>query len=441
MKVSFHLQTNPGTSLGPAAFSSPLQTLEKGGVSRCRFVEETDWVIAEDELRLDGSPSPSLQLFEKAGPREKLYFDPPRTTAAIVTCGGLCPGLNDVIRSLFMGLHYNYGVGKVLGIRNGYLGMNSNAGPAPLELTAEYVEAIHHSGGTVLGTSRGEQPLHEMVDFLVKQQVDILFCVGGDGTQRCAAALVQEIAAHGLNKSVIGIPKTIDNDLAYCDRSFGVVSAVEKAHEVVNQAHTEAKSAVRGIGLVKVMGRDAGFIACGAALASQEANYVLIPEVSFQLRGENGLLPHLQRRMADRKHAVIVVAEGAGQDLFQNAPMVRDKSGNIKKYDIGLFLKQEIAAYFEELHEPVDIKYIDPSYIVRSVPADSDDRILCDQLARHAAHAALAGKTDIVICYKNNNFIHVPIPLVVSKKQQVNVNGELWAAVLATTGQPARFEA
>jgi 6-phosphofructokinase 1 len=280
-----------------------------------------------------------------------------------------------------------------------------------------------------------------MVDFLVENKIDLLFCVGGDGTQRGAAAIAEEVHRRGLRMAVVGIPKTIDNDLAFNDQTFGVVTAVEEAHRVLIQAHTEARAVRRGIGLVKVMGRDAGFIACGAAMASQVANFVLIPEVPLQLTGPQGFLNVLRARLARRNHAVIVVAEGAGQSLFQSLPVQRDQSGNVLKYDIGVHLKQEILEYFRSLNEPVDLKYIDPSYLVRSVPADCDDRILCDKLARHAAHAAMAGKTNLIICYKNNKFMHVPIPLAVAKKQQVDVHGQLWSSVLATTGQPATWSA
>jgi 6-phosphofructokinase 1 len=439
MPFSLQLTPVPCKRLGAATFASPLRLAESTMNPHGRFIGEQEWVLGEAELNIARTEPFEIQLFEKAGPREHLYFNPQNTTAAIVTCGGLCPGLNDVIRSLYMGLHFNYRAARVLGIRNGYLGLNPQSNLQPIVLNEKIVDSIHHDGGTILGTSRGEQPRSEMVDFLIEQKIDILFCVGGDGTQRGAMALANEVAARGLRKAIIGIPKTIDNDLLYCDRSFGVVSAIEKAHEVVIQAHTEAKSTLRGIGLVKVMGRDAGYIACGAALASQEANYVLIPEVPFALEGERGLLAHLRDRLRARNHAVIVVAEGAGQSYFANEPVVRDKSGHAKKHDIGVYLKQSIGDYFDALQEPVDIKYIDPSYIVRSVPADSDDRILCDQLARHAIHAAMAGKTELVICYKNNKFMHVPMSLVAAGKQQVEVHGDLWSAVLATTGQPTQF--
>jgi 6-phosphofructokinase 1 len=278
-----------------------------------------------------------------------------------------------------------------------------------------------------------------MVDYLVAQGIDLLFCVGGDGTQRGASAIAAEIAARGLQKAIVGVPKTIDNDVPFNDRSFGMVTAVEEAQNVLIQAHTEARAVNRGIGLVKVMGRDAGFIACGAALASQVANFVLIPEVPLHLEGDRGFLNALAARMERSDHAVIVVAEGAGQALFANLPVERDRSGNVLKHDVGTFLRQRIAAFFRDRGAPVDVKYIDPSYLVRSVPADCDDRILCDLLARHAAHAAMAGRTNTLICYRNQQFMHVPISLAVATRQSVDTGGEIWSAVLATTGQSASW--
>ncbi len=374
--------------------------------------------------------------FEQAGPREKIFFDPRKTTAAIVTCGGLSPGLNNVIRSVYLELTFRYGVKRVLGIRNGYLGLNPESGLEPLELSAEFVNRIHQQGGTRLGTSRGPQDPRVTVEFLERQNIDILFCVGGDGTQRGAHAIYQEITRRGLCKSVVGVPKTIDNDIPYVFVTFGYATALEKAAEVLRGAHTEACSAPNGIGLVKLMGRDAGFIAAGAALANQDANFVLVPEVPFPIEGENGFLAALERRILKRNHALVVVAEGAGQHLFADAVDQKDASGNIQRHDIGPFLKQLIVSHFQGRGIPVNLKYIDPSYFIRSVPANAYDRILSDQMARYAVHAAMAGKTDTLIGLWNSDFLHVPISAVVAEKKTMDVTGDLWNAVLSATGQP-----
>jgi 6-phosphofructokinase 1 len=388
------------------------------------------------------SPRDEELLFEKAGPRRRIFFDPARTRVAIVTCGGLCPGINSVIRSLFLELDFHYGVKDVLGVRQGYRGLNPAAGLPPLVLTRSFVSEIHKEGGTMLGTSRGPQDVRVMVDCLQHHDINVLYCVGGDGTHRGAHAICAEIGRRGLPIGVVGIPKTIDNDLDYCDWTFGYLTAVDVARNVIHLAHTEARSTSRGVGLVKLMGRHSGFIACMATRASQEVNFVLIPESPFALHGDSGFLAALKRRLDDRDHAVVVVAEGAGQDLFEPGGRTSvDASGNPRLHDIGQRLRQEILAYFEAEGRPVDLKYIDPSYIIRSVPPSTADQLLCDDLARRAVHAAMSGRTDMMISSLNHSFIHVPIAMTSVRRRQLDLESELWSSVLAATGQPARFTA
>ncbi|MCS7090282.1 MAG: ATP-dependent 6-phosphofructokinase [Verrucomicrobiota bacterium] len=422
-------------TLGPAPVPSPLRLWRPGLLGMPVFVSERVRVRFLAECDVDGLPGEEV-YFEKAGPREKLFFDPRRTRAAIVTCGGLCPGLNNVIRSAFLELHYNYGVPEVLGIRYGYAGLNPAVAQPPLRLTPDLVDTIHEEGGTILGTSRGPQPVDVMVDYLVAQRIDLLLCVGGDGTLRGARAIAEEVLRRGLKIAVVGVPKTIDNDVMYVEKTFGMQTAVDKAREVLNAAHSEAKSVYNGVGLVKVMGRDAGFIAALATLASQEVNFTLIPEVPLCLDGPKGFLETLRRRLETRHHAVVVVAEGVGRDLLEGEPTEADASGNPRPPDIGPFLKNRILAYLRQLSVPVDVKYFDPSYLIRSVPANSEDAIFCDALARNAVHAGMAGKTNVVVGVWNGVFTHVPIPLAVSGKKQVDPAGALWKSVLACTGQP-----
>jgi 6-phosphofructokinase 1 len=376
--------------------------------------------------------------FEKAGPRQKLFFDPSATRAAIVTCGGLCPGLNNVVRSVVVALKLNYGVSDVLGIRYGYQGLSPEGEP-PVQLTLEMVDGIDKKGGTILGSSRGTPTADVMAEFLHQQKIDILFCVGGDGTQRGAHALHEEIERRGLKIAVVGIPKTIDNDIQLCDQTFGFATAIEIARQVLDCAHVESKGVKNGVGLVKLMGRDSGFIAVGATLASQEVNFTLIPEQKFALHGEQGFLAALERRILHRQHAVIALAEGAGQHLFETEPVQRDASGNVKFQDIGPFMKQQILSHFALRSIPVDVKYIDPSYYVRSVPANCTDSLLCDSLARRAVHAGMAGKTDVLVAVLHHTFIHVPISLATAERRQVKLEGEGWSSVLAATGQPRAF--
>jgi 6-phosphofructokinase 1 len=425
-------------SLGKCEIISPLElgTGPRDGVGDftpdgARLLYRADLVPGED-VRLDLS-------FEKAGARERIFFDPRTTAAAIVTCGGLCPGLNNVIRSVFLQLHHNYGVRKVLGVRYGYQGLNPARGFPPVRLTPESVESIHKLGGTALGSSRGPEDPGVMLDFLLSQGVNLLFCVGGDGTQRGAHAIAAEALKRNAPVAVVGIPKTIDNDIPCVWESFGYNTALEKAREVLDCAHAEAKGCVNGISLVKLMGRYSGSIAAGATLASQEVNFTLVPEIPFDLDGENGFLACLQRRILDRAHAVIVVAEGAGQDLFPDGPRESDVSGNLKLRDIGPFLRDRIAGYFAAEGVPATVKYFDPSYVIRSVPANTQDSLLCNRLARNAVHAAMAGKTDMVLGLWYNTFIHVPIPLAIATKKRLGPESEVWSAVLASTGQPARF--
>lgn len=374
---------------------------------------------------------------EKAGPRAKLFFDPARTTAAFVTCGGLAPGLNNTIRSGFYELTHNYGVGRVLGIQQGYRGLDPHEGLEPITLTGDFVDDINDKGGTVLGTSRGGRDPVDMADYLEAHAIDILFCIGGDGTQRGAHGIAAELRARGAARSVVGIPKTIDNDVPFVYTSFGYATALEGAAAVLRQAHVEAKAHENGIGLVKLMGRDAGFIAAGAAVAAQEANFVLVPEVEFPLEGEGGLLHALEERILSRRHAVIVVAEGAGQDLFESGHESTDESGNRRYRDIGVFLRDRIREHFRDRGIDTSVKYFDPSYSIRSVVPNATDRFLTDRLARNAVHAAMAGATDVMVGSWNQSTIWVPIAVAVAERKRMDPDGDLWNAVLATTGQPS----
>jgi len=415
--------------LGEPSFLSPLR----------RFVNE-DLRVPENIVKNLDVPSADGMLFELAGPREKLFFDPKHTRAGIVTCGGLCPGLNDVIRSLFLELHYSYGVKEVLGFRGGYIGLDPVLGKKPITLTRKDVDDIHQEGGTILGTSRGPVDIGIAVDNLIRLKINILFTVGGDGTQRGGNKLYLEAKKRGYPLSIVGIPKTIDNDVAFVSRTFGYLTAVEEAAKVLDRAHIEAKSVDNGIALVKLMGRHAGFIAAGATVASQDVNFTLVPEVPFRLDGPHGFLAALKERIRSRSHALVVVAEGAGQDLLDQSGKERDASGNVKIQDIGLHLREQIEAYFKVENIPVVMRYIDPGYLIRSSPANAEDSILCDIFARHAVHAAMAGKTGLVIGYLHNEFIHVPIELITSRKKSMDPDGFVWSAVLATTGQAERFE-
>jgi 6-phosphofructokinase 1 len=417
------------TVLGEARYPSPLR----------RWVNDAERVPATIVRTVDARSEDSL-LFELAGARENLFFNPAETRAGIVTCGGLCPGLNDVIRSLFFEMRHAYGIKEVLGFRWGYQGLDPEHGAEPFVLTPELVDRIHQQGGTILGTSRGPVDKARAVDNLIRRGVNIFFAIGGDGTHRGAWEFFKEAQKRGHALSVVGIPKTIDNDIPFVTRSFGFLTAVQEAAKVLQRAHTEARSVQNGIALVKLMGRHAGFLTAAATVASQDVNFTLIPEVPFQLDGEGGFLHALEQRIVNRGHAVIAVAEGSGQELLGNTGNERDPSGNIRLRDIGLFLQGKIEEWFKARAIPYVMRYFDPSYIVRSSPDNIEDTILCDQFARHAAHAAMAGKTGLVIGLLHDRFIHVPIELLASQQKRLDPDSPTWSAVLSATGQPHRFE-
>lgn len=408
------------TTLGEARYPSPLN----------RFV--SDYSFVPEQIIL-GPARAEERAFELAGPRAKLFFDPARTRAGIVTCGGLCPGLNNVIRSLFNELHHAYGVQEVLGFRGGYPGLDPAKGQPPIRLTSDFVNDIHRRGGTVLGTSRGPVDTAAAVENLERLRVNILFTVGGDGTQRGGNELFQLARQRGHALAVVGIPKTVDNDVAFVARTFGYLTAVQEAASVLDRAHAEARSVQNGIALVKVMGRHAGFIAVGATVASQEVNFCLIPEVPFQL---DHFLAALKERILKRSHAVIVVAEGVRQAWLSNDNTQRDASGNVKLGDIGTFLRGRIESHFKAEKLPIVLRYFDPSYHIRSGPANSEDSILCDLFARNAVHAAMAGKTGLMIGFLHDEFIHIPIELLAGRKKSVDPAGPVWSGTLAATGQP-----
>ena len=427
------------TALGKRNVISPLKQSQRADSPVYKFVKDDERILYEVSLesfkkcRENGVMPVS---FEKAGPKETIYFEPAKTKVAIVTCGGLCPGLNNVIRGLVNQLFYRYGVSRILGIRYGYEGFISKYNHSVIELTAPMVSDIHLAGGSFLGMSRGEQDVKEIVDTLEILNVNILFCIGGDGTLKGAHAIHEEITKRKLKICVAGIPKTIDNDIDLIQKSFGFETAFSIANDIIRNAHNEAQGAYNGIALVKLMGRDSGFIAASAALAIQEVNFVLVPEISFDLYGIRGFLKILRKRLEERHHAVIVVAEGAGQDLIESKDLQKDASGNVKHKDIGIYLKEKIKEEFDSKGFPYSIKYIDPSYIIRSAPANANDSKFCNLLAQNAVHAAVAGKTDFVVGYWNYEFTLIPIPMAVARRKKIDVEGELWWNVLEATGQP-----
>ncbi|MBD0402458.1 ATP-dependent 6-phosphofructokinase [Flammeovirga sp. EKP202] len=430
--------------LGKATLVSPIyKNYADEEISNELFIDESRKIVYDASLSsykntLESGAEPIS--FLKAGPRKDIYFDPSKTKAAIVTCGGLCPGINNVIRGLVNGLYYRYKVRNIWGIQYGYQGLIPEYGHEMVKLTPDVVKDIHLFGGTILGSSRGRQDISAMVDALERENINILFTIGGDGTLSGNHVINEEIERRGLKIVTAGIPKTIDNDVNFMTKTFGFDTAFTTAAAVVRDAHNEATGAYNGVAIVKLMGRDSGFIAANAALAMPDVNFVLVPESEFELHGEKGFLAALKERVLDRHHALVVVAEGAGQNLFDDENVKMDKSGNIKHKDIGVHLKDEINKFFKSEDIEATVKYIDPSYIIRSEVAIPADSVFCNDLALNAVHGAMAGLTDFVVGRWHNQFTYLPIPVATASRKKIDVNGPLWWAVLETTGQPLKMK-
>lgn len=429
-------------TLGSCRVDSPLAASLAARRASIHSVDDDDRVlfdVARSRAHGRGVPVAQLPGFEPSGPRRKIYFDPSKTRAGIVTCGGLCPGLNNVIRALVLQLTRQYGVRRIVGFRNGYQGFIASYRHPAMDLTPENVEGIEERGGTILGTSRGGQDPEAIVDCLEQMGINLLFVVGGDGSMRGAIRIAEVAEQRGDRIAVIGVPKTIDNDIPYIDHSFGFQTAVQEAADCLGAAHVEACSAPNGVGLVKLMGREAGFIACYAALASGDADYVLIPEVPFGLEGDSGLLALVRRRVLEQGHAVVVLAEGAGQEHIPEPSRGQDASGNLRFKDIGGFIRSRLAADFAAHGTEVNLRYFDPSYAIRSVPANAYDSVYCLRLAHGAVHAGMAGRTATVVGRFHGRLVHLPMRLVVGERNQVDPHGALWQSVLEATDQPPRI--
>lgn len=442
--MTLHLDDLRVRRLGECRYDSPFSGMLATKRTSPYYVSEGDRVLLEDTVSMlneHNLPPDEVPSFEAAGPRRKIYFDPSEVTAGIVTCGGLCPGLNDVIRGIVQELSEHYKVKRILGFRNGLKGMTAEHCNHTIDLSPERVQDINNAGGTILGSSRGGQDPDEMVDSLVLRGINIMFVIGGDGGMRAAMRLSEAVKARGLDIAVIGVPKTIDNDLPFTDQSFGFQSAFARATDFISSVSVEAAAHPNGIGIVKLMGRHSGFIACYAALAVNAADIVLIPEIPFALGGPEGLLAQVEEHVRSKGFVVIVVAEGAGQDLFDEHGMLRatDASGNVKLGDIGVLLKESINAHLTRVGLIPTMRYLDPSYAIRSVAANAYDSVYCLRLAHAAVHAAMAGRTATAVARWRRRFVHVPMSLMTSYRNQVDPDGDLWMSVLETTCQPPEF--
>lgn len=426
-------------ALGPCPYESPV--VAHLGAGAMHFVGEADKVLVDDrlsQLKVIANRTGQVPAFELAGPRNRIFFEPGKIRAGIVTCGGLCPGLNNVIRGLVFELWFGYGVRRILGFRYGYEGM-SPLGMNPMELTPGSVVDIHQQGGTILGSSRGNQDPAKMANVLTELGVNVLFVIGGDGTIRGAQQLSAELKQRDHSVAVVAVPKTIDNDIHFIDRSFGFESAYSAAVEVIRAARAEAIGAKNGIGLVKLMGRHSGFVACNAVLAAGGVDLVLIPECPVVLAGAGGVFSYVERVLDRQGFATIVVAEGAAQEQMAG-PGGSDKSGNKKLADVGTFMRGKLEQYFAETGRDTTVKYLDPSYAIRSVAASPSDSVYCWHMARNAVHAAMAGNTEMLIGRWHGRFVHVPMSLATRARKEVDLHDDLWMSVIEATGQPRGFE-
>jgi 6-phosphofructokinase 1 len=412
-------------------FGDPVNrdVLQGGFIGEKAFIKSNSFFIKHDEKEVG---------FQIGGPRLHIAFNPSEVNVAIVTCGGLCPGLNVVIRELVMSLWYNYGVRKIFGIKYGYEGFQESN--EWIELSPSVVREIHYQGGTILGTSRGGFNGEKITETLQNKNINMVFAIGGDGTHRGINDLYKIFQKKKLKIAIAGIPKTIDNDIPLIDRSFGFESAVEQAVKVISSANTEAKSMKRGIGLVKLFGRECGFIALQASLASRDVNICLIPESSFYLYGKKGLLKFIFDRLELKNHCLIVVAEGAGLSIKEkplNNTGALDKSGNIVLPDVGTVLKNEILQYAKENSIEISMKYIDPTYIIRSCSSNSFDTNYCSKLAQNAVHSVFSGFTNFTSGFIDNKPVIIPVDyLLTLGKRAIDIESDMdYLSLLASTGQ------
>ncbi|XP_057977216.1 ATP-dependent 6-phosphofructokinase 3-like [Malania oleifera] len=420
---------------GLTAYPNPLQDNPSYSVVKQYFVNDDDSVAQKIVVHKN---SPRGTHFRRAGPRKKVYFESDEVHACIVTCGGLCPGLNTVIREIVCGLYYMYGVNKILGIEGGYRGFYSRN---TIPLTPKVVNDIHKRGGTILGTSRGGHDTLKIVDSIQDRGINQVYIIGGDGTQKGASVIFEEIRRRGLKVAVAGIPKTIDNDILVIDKSFGFDTAVEEAQRAINAAHVEAESIENGVGLVKLMGRHSGFIAMYATLASRDVDCCLIPELPFYLEGPGGLFEFMEKRLKENGHMVVVIAEGAGQELLSDsmrATVQQDASGNKLLQDVGFWISHRIKDHFSKRKKmAINLKYIDPTYMIRAVPSNASDNVYCTLLAHSAIHGAMAGYTGFTVGPVNGRHAYIPFHRIIERQNKVVITDRMWARLLSSTNQPS----
>jgi len=409
--------------------------------------DDSSWICSGPWVHAQDTPPTEHLQFLRAGPRKSLYWDPKKTKAAIVNCGGLCPGLNSVIRELVMSLDM-YGCKDIYGIVGGYKGVME---PEKwLKLTPKYVEEMHVKGGSFLVSDRGNPPHLDMAKMYQKHGINQVYIIGGDGTAKGAMQTYEQMLGprpgkgykgvdlmqaidHGC--SMCSIPKTIDNDIPVLDFTFGFHTAVAKAVEAIDTAYTEATCNANCMGLVKLMGRHAGFIAMYACIAARHVDLCLISEMDVDMEE---VKKYIAEKMKTQKYCTVVIAEGLGDTLIQGGGV--DAGGNKTLADVGPWFKKQIEAHMKATGAPFTCKYIDPSYIIRAAPPDAFDSVYCSNLAQSAVHGCFAGYTGFCVGKYANHYAMLPIDEITSRKSRtVNVRGRWFSRLMFTTKQPPMF--
>ena len=384
------------------------------------FVEE-DTLIKTNIIKTTDSDEENY--FVRAGPRKEIAWDPIHTKVAIVTCGGLCPGLNTVIRELYITLHHKYGVKFVYGVKNGYKGFYSDN---LVRLDDDIIRDIHHKGGSILGTSRGGTDVKKIVDSIAHRGISHLYAIGGNGTQKGLFEINKEIKKRGLCVSVVGIPKTIDNDLCIIDKSFGFDTSVQEAQRAIQAAKVEIEAFNNAVGIVKVMGRNSGFIAMYSSLASKDVDCCLIPEIPFDIEYDHGVLHYIKECLHKKDKILIVVSEGAGQHYI-NDPVNKNLN------DFGIWLCEVVRSNVPN----VCIKYIDPTYTIRAITPNASDSIYCTILAQSAVHGAFCGYTNFIVGPVNGKHAYIPLQMAIHETNTVSEDDRMWFRLISANGQPS----
>lgn len=326
----------------------------------------------------------------------------------ILTGGGDCPGLNAVLRACAR--YCNERGTSLIGYMNGWQGVLEGES---MLLDRRAVKGIVHLGGTILGTSRTDPlevngGLARMKHTLEEDGVEGLIVVGGDGT--LSAAL--ELSREGFN--VLGVPKTIDNDLCGTDVTFGFDTAVSIATDAIDRLHTTAEAHKRVI-VVEVMGNHSGWIAAYAGIAGG-ADVVLVPEVPFELRDVCDRIRDRERR--GRSFSIVVIAEGARSLERADEPV--ERRGKIRPGQISFWLADEI-----EKAIGTETRFVVLGHIQRGGTPTAYDRILATRYGIHAAELAMQGRWGMMVSLSGRHMDAVPLEEAVGQLRELDP--AIWA--------------